>query len=158
MTMDKPVTLAVIVGAHGVTGEVRLKLLGEGLDSLKLHKKFNGGTLTAKKMRPNKLGAVARFEELTDRNMAEAARGTELTVPRSELPDLAEDEFYHIDMIGLACVSSTGEDLGKTVAVANFGASDVLEIQMPSGKKFMVPTDAVDLKVDPAVVDADFVI
>ena len=30
MAQDKPVTLAAIVGAHGVTGEVRVKLFGEG--------------------------------------------------------------------------------------------------------------------------------
>lgn len=38
---DQPVTLAAVTGAHGVTGEVRLKLLGEGLDALKAHKSFN---------------------------------------------------------------------------------------------------------------------
>jgi 16S rRNA processing protein RimM len=31
---DKPVTLAAIIGAHGVAGEVRLKLFGDGPDSL----------------------------------------------------------------------------------------------------------------------------
>ena len=31
---DKPVTLAAITGAHGVTGEVRLKLFGEGVAAL----------------------------------------------------------------------------------------------------------------------------
>ena len=34
MSTDKPVTLAAIIGAHGVTGEVRLKLFGEGVAAL----------------------------------------------------------------------------------------------------------------------------
>ena len=34
MAEDKPVTLAAVIGAHGVTGEVRLKLFGEGLDQI----------------------------------------------------------------------------------------------------------------------------
>ena len=38
---DKPVTLAAVTGAHGVAGEVRLKLFGEGLEGLKPHKSFN---------------------------------------------------------------------------------------------------------------------
>jgi len=38
---DKPVTLAAIAGAHGVTGEVRLKLFGEGVAALKRHAQFN---------------------------------------------------------------------------------------------------------------------
>ena len=58
----RPVTLAAITGAHGVTGEVRLKLFGDGLASLKGHKTFNDGALTLKKVRDdNKGGAIARF-------------------------------------------------------------------------------------------------
>ena len=39
---DKPVTLAAIIGAHGVAGEVRLKLFGEGAEALKSYKSFDG--------------------------------------------------------------------------------------------------------------------
>ena len=68
-------------------------------------------------------------------------------MPRSALPPLGEGEYYHADLIGLPAVSDTGEDLGTCVAVDNFGAGDVLEIQRPSvdgkpGKRFMVPMRA----------------
>ena len=43
MTNTTPVTLAAVIGAHGVAGEVRLKLFGEGVESLKGHKVFNDG-------------------------------------------------------------------------------------------------------------------
>ncbi len=46
-------------------------------------------------------------------------RGTTLTVPRSELPPLAEGEYYHADLIGLPAVTPTGEPLGTVVAVDN---------------------------------------
>ncbi|VAV96297.1 16S rRNA processing protein RimM, partial [hydrothermal vent metagenome] len=134
---DNPVILAVIIGAHGIAGEVRLKLFCENLDSLKLHKNFNQGALTLKSVKPHKMGAIARFTEITDRNGAEAARGTELTVPRSALPELDGDEFYHIDLIGLRCVSDTGEELGKIFAIYDFGAGDVIEIERVDGTKFM---------------------
>jgi 16S rRNA processing protein RimM len=137
---DKPVTLAAIAGAHGVTGEVRLKLFGEGVAALKRHKSFNDGALTLKSLRDDgKGGAVARFAEVADRNAAEALRGTTLSVPRSTLPPLAEGEYYHADLLGLAAVSDTGEALGTVVAVENFGAGDVLEIERPDAKRFMVP-------------------
>ena len=97
------------------------------------------------------------FAEITDRNGAEAARGTELSVPRSALPPLDEDEFYHIDIIGLRCVSDQGEELGKLFAIYEFGAGDVIEIERPGGKKFMVPVKAIDLRNDPAIVQAEFV-
>lgn len=148
MAQDKPVTLAAITGAHGVTGEVRLKLFGEGLASFKPHKSFNDGALTLKKVRDdNKGGAVARFAEIADRTAAEKLRGTTLTVSRDALPPLGEGEYYHADLIGLAAVSDSGEPLGEVIDVHNFGAGDVIEIRQSAsgGKKaktFMVPMRA----------------
>ena len=136
---DRPVTLAVITGAHGLGGEVRLKLFGEGVAALKAYGTFNNGTLTLKNIRPDKGGAIARFAEIADRSAAERSRGTDLTVPRSALPPLGEGEYYHHDLIGLPAVSTTGEVLGTVVLVENFGAGDILEIERPDGKRFMVP-------------------
>lgn len=162
---DKPVTLAAIAGAHGVTGEVRLKLFGEGPDSLKAYKNFDaaGRVLTLKSVRPGPTGAVARFAEINGRTEAEAMRGTALTVPRSALPPLPDGEYYHIDLIGLPCISDAGDALGAIVAVENFGAGDVLEIERPRehdkpGKRFMVPIHAATLGDTQAVIDAAFVI
>ena len=161
MARDKPVTLAAIVGAHGVTGEVRLKLFGEGLEALSAHRSFNDGALTLKKLRDDgKGGAIARFAELPDRTAAEKLRGTPLTVPRSALPPLDEGEYYHIDLIGLAAVTRAGEPLGTVVAVENFGAGDILEIEKPGGKRFMVPMNARAVpawNADGVTVEAAFV-
>ena len=160
MPHDRPVTLAAVTGAHGVAGEVRLKLFGDGLASLKPHKSFNDGTLTIAKLRDDKKGgAIARFAEIADRTAAEALRGTTLTVPRSALPPLDEGEYYHSDLVGLAAVSDAGEALGEVVAVHNFGAGDVIEIARPSGKKFMAPmrVEAVpEWNGERLVVSADF--
>ena len=158
--MDKPVTLAAITGAHGVTGEVRLKLFGEGIEAFSAHKRFNLGALTLTKLRDDgKGGAIARFAEVPDRNAAEALRGTALTVPRSALPPLAEGQYYHADLLDLPAVSDAGEPLGTVVAVENFGAGDVLEIERPDGKRFMVPMslEAVpEWNAERLVVSADF--
>ena len=143
MAKDKPVTLAAIAGAHGVTGEVRLKLFGERLDTLSAHRAFNDGSLTLKTLRDDgKGGAVARFAEVADRTAAEKLRGTVLTIPRSALPPLGEGEYYHADLLGLPAISDAGEPLGKVIAVENFGAGDLLEIERPDGKRFMVPMRA----------------
>jgi 16S rRNA processing protein RimM len=137
---NKPVTLAAVAGAHGVTGEVRLKLFGDGVAALAAHCLFNDGALTLAKVRDDgKGGAIARFAEVADRTAAEALRGTVLTVPRSALPPLGEGEYYHADLIGLAALSDAGEPLGTVIAVANFGAGDIVEIERPDGKRFMVP-------------------
>lgn len=152
-----PVTLAAVIGAHGVAGEVRLKVFA---DDLTPFKSFNDGALTLRSLRPTPQGAIARFAEVPDRNSAEALRGTELTVPRSALSPLDDGEYYHSDLIGLAAVSDSGELLGRVVLVENFGAGDVLEIERPDGKRFMVPMrpEAVpEWNAERLVIDAAFV-
>lgn len=134
-----PVVLAVAIGAHGIAGEVRLKVFAEDLDS---HRVLNGGALTLRSLRPGNNGAIARFAEVTSRDAAEALRGTQLWVSRNSLPPLEEGEYYHADLIGLAAVSDAEELLGTVVAVENFGAGDVIEIERPTGKRFMVPMRA----------------
>ena len=153
MKSDAPVTLAVITGAHGVTGEVRLKLFTGDLSG---YASFNGGSLTLKSLR----NGIARFAEVPDRNAAERLRGTELTVPRSALPPLEEGEYYHADILGLAAVSTTGEPLGVVVAIDDFGAGDVIEVERPDKKRFMVPmrADAVpEWDAEKLVVDEAFI-
>lgn len=161
MAQDHPVTLAVIIGAHGVTGEVRLKLFGESVAALKRFKAFNDGALTPEKLRDDgKGGAVARFAQVSDRTAAEALRGTTLTVPRGELPVLGEGEYYHADLLGLPAVSTEGKDLGICVGVENFGAGDVIEIERPDKKRFMVPmrAEAVPEWGERLVITAAFVL
>jgi len=155
---DRTVTLAVIIGAHGVMGEVRLKLFTDTVDGLKAHKSFNTGALTLKSVRAGTNGAIARFAEITDRTSAEKSRGIELQVPRDALPPLPDGEYYHTDLIGLAAVSTDGAALGTVVAVENFGAGDVIEIERPTGKRFMVPmnAEAVPEWGDTVLVNADF--
>lgn len=159
--LDKPVTLAAVTGAHGVAGEVRLKLFGEGFEALKPHKSFNEGKLTLTKVRSdNKGGAIARFAEVAGRNEAEALRGTVLTVPRSALPALDEGEFYYSDLLGLPVVTDAGDEVGTVCAVENFGATEIVEIEKPDGKKFMVPLTEQAVPgwdAEKLTVNADFV-
>lgn len=136
----EPITLAAITGAHGVAGEVRLKLLGDGLESLKSHRHYNDGALTLQKIRSdNKGGAIARFAGIDNRTAAEKLRGTTLSVSRNDLPPLEDGEFYHSDLIGLAVVTDSGEPVGEVRAIENFGATDIVEIEKPDGKSFMIP-------------------
>ena len=138
---EKPVTLAAIVSAHGIGGEVRLKLFAESPESLSRHKQVRVGdrALTLKSVKAGGGTPIARFAEITDRTAAEALRGRELTVARSDLPPLEEGEYYHADLIGLPCVDAAGGALGLVVSVENFGAGDILEIEKPDGKRAMVP-------------------
>ncbi len=157
--MTDQIVLAAVAGAHGIGGEVRLKLFATSAESLGRHATVQVGDrqLTFKSVKPGGGGAIARFAEIGDRTSAEALRGLQVSVPRSALPPLEEGEYYHADLIGLPCESTDGEPLGTVVAVENFGAGDILEIEKPDGKRTMVPfrdgiADLSDgrIKADPA--------
>jgi 16S rRNA processing protein RimM len=80
---------------------------------------------------------------VTDRASAERLRNTELYAPRERLPDLAAEEFYHADLIGLSAEDQAGRAIGVVVAVHNFGAGDILEIAPAAGgETAMVPFSA----------------
>jgi 16S rRNA processing protein RimM len=149
--------MAAVVGAHGIGGEVRLKLFAASVDSLNAHASFQAGgrTLTLNALRAGPQGAVARFAEVTDRTAAEALRGTLLSVPRESLPPAGPGAYYWHDLIGLAVVSPEGAALGMVVGVENFGASDLLEVERPDGARVLVPLipAAVPELSDPVVID-----
>ena len=154
------IALAAVAGAHGVKGEVRLKLFGQSIDSLAGQPMvFVGGT--ERRILSVSHGgktAVARIEGVADRSAAEALRGSLIEIDRESLPPLEEGEYYHADLIGLQCFDGDGNPVGVVVAVENYGASDVLEIEDPAGKRAMIPfRDGIaDLHDGRILVDPDF--
>ena len=159
MSKDQ-VVLAAVAGAHGIGGEGRLKLFSDSADSHKRHKRLFAGERALKlvSLRAGGGGAIARFEGIGDRNAAEAMRGLTLSVPRADLPPLEPGEYYHADLLGLPCESAAGEPLGTVVAVENFGAGDLLEIERPDGRRSLIPfRDGIaDLQGDRIVADPAF--
>ena len=66
--------------------------------------------------------------------MSRASRANvRLYLERAKLPQPADDEFYHADLIGLAAVTPQGDTLGRIIAVHNFGAGDIIEIAPANG-------------------------
>ena len=160
MPLTSRVTLAAVAGAHGVGGEVRLKLFSDSAQSLARHERlYVGGTeRRLLDVRDGGKTAVARFEGVTDRSSAEALRGSLVEIDRSTLPPLEDGEYYYADLIGLPCFDQAGEALGRVVSVENFGAGDLLEVDQPGGKRSLVPfrdgiADLADARI---VIDPEF--
>jgi 16S rRNA processing protein RimM len=103
-------------------------------------------------------GAVARFDGVPDRSDAEALRGSLVEVDRSALPSLEEDEYYHADLVGLPADDRAGKAIGTVVAVENYGAGDLLEIEVEGGKRSLIPFRAgiADLVEERIVLDPEF--
>lgn len=137
----KRVALAAVAGAHGVKGELRLKLFSDSVESLARHSRFFVGEREVKllEVRDGGKTAIARFDGISDRGGAEALRGQLVEIDRSELPPLQEGEYYHADLVGLPCFDDAGEQIGTVVAVENFGAGDLLEVERDDGRKSLIP-------------------
>ena len=155
----KRVALAAVAGAHGVKGELRLKLFADSVDSLARHSHFQvgGRELALKDIKGGGKTAIARFEGISDRSAAEALRGSLVEIEREQLPPLEPGEYYHSDLIGLPCLDESGRTLGIVVAVENFGAGDLLEVER-AGKRSLIPfrDPIARLEADRIVLDPEF--
>jgi len=94
-------------------------------------------------------GPVLRLRGVEDRNAAELLVGAEVVVPRNELPEPEEGEFYWVDLIGLKVLNPAGESLGRVENLLETGANDVLVIRGPGGEEILAAAiDGVVVKVD----------
>lgn len=158
---DEMICIGAIAGAFGVQGEVRLKSFCADpaaiADYAPLTTKDGARSFTVKLTKSLNGAFAARLGGITSREMAEALKGTQLFAPRTRLPALPDDEFYHSDLVGLDAFDTGGAALGKIAVVHNHGAGDILEIRSPKGAvlipftKAAVPT--VDLAARRVVVD-----
>jgi 16S rRNA processing protein RimM len=157
---ERKIALAAVAGAHGVKGEVRLKLFSDSAESLSAQKKLyvGGAERRLLSIRDSGKTAVARFEGIDDRSAAEALRGSLIEVDRSALPPLEEGEYYHADLIGLPAVDAQGSAVGTVVAAENYGAGDLLEIETDEGKRSLIPfkPGIADLEDGRIILDREF--
>ena len=154
------IALAAVAGAHGVKGELRLKLFSDSVESLSHHKTLFVGGAERRLLSVRDAGntAVALFEGISDRSDAEALRGSLVEVDRSELPPLEEGEYYYADVIGLPAVDRDGQAVGTVLAVENYGAGDLLDIEVEAGRTSLIPFKAgiADLEGGKIVLDPEF--
>ena len=71
---------------------------------------------------------VAQLAGIETREAAAALRGSEIGVPREQLPDAARDEFYWADLIGLKVVNAEQHEFGRVIRIVQTGANDVLVV------------------------------
>ena len=136
MDQDR-ICVGVIVGSHGLQGLVKIKSFMVISDDITAY-----GPLTDKNgkrsfkldlISSNKKGIVAKLDGIKDRTASEELRGIELYLSRDLLPDLKEDEFYYSDLVGLVVEDINGEIIGTVGIVDNYGAGEVIEVDLRGG-------------------------
>jgi 16S rRNA processing protein RimM len=144
--MHRDILLAVVLGAHGLKGEVKVKTFTSSPDQLgaygPLHAR-DGRCFTIETLKPiggagKEDEAIVAFAEIKDRNASEALKGTELYVTRGAFPEAGKGEFYHADLVGLEARDGDGRRIGKVLSVQNYGAGDVLAIATDSGDEILL--------------------
>jgi len=157
---ERRIALAAVAGAHGIKGELRLKLFSDSVLSLSRYEKLHVGGVERRLLAIRDTGktAVARLEGIDDRSAAEALRGSLIEVDRSALPPLEEGEYYHADLIGLPAVDRDGKAIGTVAAIENYGAGDLLEVEDEQGRRSLIPfkSGIADLEGDRIVLDPEF--
>jgi len=149
---DALVAVGVVARPHGVHGELRVHRLNPESTILfevrrvVLRREADIREATIRGSRLGPKGAVLMIVEgVRDRDAAEAMRGTELCVPRSALPPTEEDEWYFVDLIGLAAETEDGTRLGDVVDVVEYPASICLAVrqgdevrEVPLGDPYLI--------------------
>ena len=129
---DDKVLAGVITGAHGIKGEVKLRSFTADPQAIASYGPLlsaSGERFEIQRLKGQKDGFIATLKGVADRNRAEALKGVELFLARSQLPETEDGEVYVHDLIGLTAVTPVGEKFGTVVAMPNFGAGDLLEIR-----------------------------
>ncbi|RED49132.1 ribosome maturation factor RimM [Aestuariispira insulae] len=145
--MKNQLCLGVITGAHGIRGQVRVKSFTEAPEQLTaygpLSDESGEQTFKLKITGQSKGSLIVSIKGINDRNLAEDLKGTELYIDRDKLPaaNTEDDEFYHADLIGLKAETVEGAGYGTIKAVHNFGAGDILDINLIDGGAEMLPFD-----------------
>lgn len=155
MSDQERADIEVVVGRigkpHGIRGEVTLDVRTDEPE-----RRFAPGTtlraeapagadrrpasLTVARARWHQSTLLVTFEELPDRNAAEAARGTVLhaTIAHDETPEDPE-EFYDHQLVGLDVVDTDGSPLGTVKALVHGSAQDLLTVRTADGRDALVP-------------------
>jgi len=146
------VIMGRVAGAQGILGWVKLKTYTETVESLTDYPvwwlgddKHPWREVNVEKFAVQSKGLIAKFPGCNDRTAAEKFKGLLVAVPRSSLPQQADDEYYWSDLIGMTVLNVAGESLGTVDNLMDTGSNQVLCVRGASGE-LLIPFIASAIK------------
>ena len=149
-----PVILGRISGLFGVRGWVKVYSYTEPREAVLNYDRWllirKDGWQEARVAEGQRHGktVIVRIEGYDDRDQAAGLVGTEIGVPRVELPETGSDQFYWSDLEGLRVVHRDGTELGKVEYLLETGANDVMVVKGETERLIPFVMDKVVLDVD----------
>lgn len=139
--MSDKIKVGKITSASGIRGEVRVYPYTDDPHRFEELEEIYAGQerMKIERVRYQKNLVILKLAGIDDRNSAEALRDRYLTIDRSQLRELAEDEYFVFDLIGLEAVDQEERHIGTVSDVIQNTAQDLYEIRMDDGKKYLVP-------------------
>jgi tRNA (guanine37-N1)-methyltransferase len=149
MAQDRRVVLGRVVGAHGIRGEIRVQILGDGPENLMAISRVAlgaGPDDAAAEIREveasgrGRPGEVRlRLRGIADRSAAESLRGRLVLADAAQLPKLPPGEYYWYELIGCRVQDVGGHALGTIREIWETGAHDVLVVEGDDGARRLLP-------------------
>ena len=134
------VVMGKVVAAQGIQGWVKVQTFTEYLDSLLDYDTWYVGNeqdwRPVEVLEANVHGKVlvAKLEGIADRTAAEKCKGLLIAVPRAELPEQEEGEYYWSDLVGLSVENLAGDKFGTVDTLLETGANEVLVVKGERGE------------------------
>jgi len=125
-----PVPIGVVVGAHGVSGTLRVRAFGSGRHLREGMEPVVGGTkrrISAARVTPKAF--LIDVDGVGSREDASSLKGEELLIVRGDLDPPEEGEFYVADLVGLTAVDDAGGVLGVVSDSFETAAHEVLVVR-----------------------------
>jgi 16S rRNA processing protein RimM len=136
---DDLVLVGYVSGAYGIHGWVRIKAYSTDGDALLSARTwwldkpdFHDVEMTQAKSHGGDV--VASLMGVSTRDTAEALKGATVQISRRHFPPLADDEFYWVDLIGLAVENLEGVRLGTVADLMDNGAHPILRVEPPASE------------------------
>ena len=152
MSKEERLSIGKIIGLHGVRGEVKVLVYGDMEDFTWKEVFLAGGgvprILRVEGARRHKGFFLVKLEGLDTRDAAGKLVGFELQVPRGELPELSDEEYYYFDLEGLEVWTDENKFLGRVVKIFPTGSNDVFEVKGPLGDVLIPAIEDVVREVD----------